>query len=162
MQTDKYYFFFKHQFGQWTQSPMVDNSGRTYSCCEQYMMFQKALLFGDLSSAEKIILEKDPSEQQRLGRGVENFDLNIWVNNRERVVYEGNILKFTQNALLNKRLLETFPLELVEASPVDKIWGIGMSINDPLIIDSKNWKGSNLIGKTLTRVRNDLILWNNL
>ncbi len=154
---DKFYFFWKHQFGQWTLRDMQDKEGIVYNCCEQYMMAQKARLFGDMTAFEKIMVEKNPEEQQKLGRTVERYNENIWVGNREIIVYDGNTLKFTQHEDLGKRLIATHPAILVEASPYDLVWGVGLSAKDPSILDEKNWKGLNLLGNALMRVREDLI-----
>ncbi|MBT4376575.1 NADAR family protein [archaeon] len=156
-ETEKYYFFWKHQFGQWTLRDIIDEGGINYNCCEQYMMTHKALLFDDLDSAKKILCEKDPREQQRLGRIISDFNQEIWDANKEEIVYRGNKLKFYQHFDLQKRLIETFPKIFVEASPYDRVWGVGLSANDDLILDEKNWKGENLLGKVLTRVRNDFV-----
>lgn len=157
MRTDKYYFFWKHQFGQWTIAPIVDDCGRTYNCCEQYMMFWKAMFFNDLEIAREIISEKNPYEQQKLGRKVKRYNEDAWIKEREPIVYRGNFLKFTQHPELRTRLLETHPLLLVEAS-LDKIWGCGLTINNPQILDSRNWTGKNLLGKILTNVREDVMV----
>lgn len=154
---NKFYFFWKHQFGQWTLRDMKDNEGIVYNCCEQYMMAQKARLFDDISAFEKIMTEKNPEKQKELGRGVRNYNQGIWEENREIIVYEGNTLKFTQHEDLGKRLIATHPAILVEASPYDLVWGVGLSAKDPLILDEKNWRGLNLLGKALMRVREDLI-----
>jgi hypothetical protein len=155
-ETDKYYFFWKHQFGQWTIRPMVDLHGNWYNCCEQYMMANKARLFGDDETFGLIMREDNPRIQQKLGRSVKNYVQEVWDKNNERIVYDGNILKFSQHDDLRERLLLTDPKILVEASPDDVIWGVGLSADDPLILDPRNWLGENRYGKLLMRVRRDL------
>ena len=155
-ETNSHYFFWRHQFGQWTFRDMVDQDGVRYNCCEQYMMAQKARLFGDKKSFDAIMQEPDPKAQQSLGRLVQNYDQGIWDANKEKIVYDGNILKFSQHEDLGQRLLETAPKILVEASPSDLVWGVGLKEDDPLILDEANWRGENLLGKVLMRVRGDL------
>lgn len=155
-ETDKYYLFWKHQFGQWTLRDMVDMDGKVYNCCEQYMMFKKAELFNDKEIAEKILAEKDPSNQQKLGRQIRGFIPEKWDKNKIGIVWYGNYLKFTQHEDLRKRLLATEDRIMAEASPYDLIWGIGFRANDDLALDQKNWKGKNLLGKILMSVRDSL------
>lgn len=155
-ETDKYYLFWKHQFGQWTLRNMVDTDGKVYNCCEQYMMFKKAELFNDKEIAEKILAEEDPSNQQKLGRQIRGFIPEKWDKNKIGIVWYGNYLKFTQHEDLRKRLLATEDRIMAEASPYDLIWGIGFRVNDDLALDQKNWKGKNLLGKILMSVRDSL------
>jgi ribA/ribD-fused uncharacterized protein len=88
---------------------------------------------------------------------VSGFDERRWVSERERIVYEGNHAKFTQNAHLLQLLLATAGTELVEASPTDRVWGVGLSQEDPRIQNPSQWRGQNLLGKVLTRLREDLL-----
>jgi hypothetical protein len=135
---------------------IVDANGIEYNCCEQYMMFQKAVLFGDATSAMNIMSELDPAKQRKLGRLIKNYDEKIWEMNRLPIVIHGNYLKFTQHQKLKERLLETADKILVEASPYDLIWGVGLAKNDPLIMNINNWKGLNLLGIALMTVRSIL------
>jgi ribA/ribD-fused uncharacterized protein len=149
---DKYTFFFKGPFSQWHMSAFVEK-GVTYNCAEQYMMAQKALLFRDFDSYDKIMESTWQKEMQDLGRGVQNFDKEIWDNNKYRIVLKGNILKFTQDTSAQDLLLSTGDTILVEASPVDKVWGIGLSEDDPDCLDFRKWKGENLLGYAITDVK---------
>ncbi len=153
MNRDEFYFFWKHQFGQWTKRDIVDAEGVTYNCCEQYMMYHKALIFGDDEIAERILAEKDPAEQQKLGRQVRGYRSDLWDEHRFRIVWQGNFLKFTQQDDLRDRLLATGNRILAEASPYDLIWGVGFAAKDEAILNRDNWKGLNLLGKVLTSVR---------
>lgn len=155
--TDTHYFFWKHEFGQWTKRVMTDKEGTHFNCAEQYMMYQKARLFGDDEIAEMILEEPRPNKQQELGRMIANFNQNIWDKWKFSIVLAGNILKFTQHADLKGRLLSTGNKILVEASPYDKIWGVGLSASDDRILDEKNWQGQNLLGQVLMTVRELLI-----
>jgi len=152
-ETESFYFFWKHQFGQWTMRDMTDPDGITYNCAEQYMMYKKALLFGDVTTAKKILLEKKPLLQQELGREVTGYIEEIWIKNRPGIVWYGNYLKFTQHEDLKTRLLATENKILAEASPYDEIWGIGLAANDELATYPSAWKGQNLLGKTLMSLR---------
>jgi ribA/ribD-fused uncharacterized protein len=151
--TDTHVYFWKGYLSQWFKSKMVDEFGLEYNCCEQFMMFQKALLFKDFEIAEKILATSNPREQKELGRFVKNFDEKKWLNMREIIVTDGNLFKFSQNESLKSELLKTENRIIVEASPFDKIWGVGLYEEDPLILDEKNWQGLNLLGKCLMKVR---------
>ena len=136
---DKYIFFWGHNeknpgeitkkcLSQWYNC-LFEVDGITYYTAEQYMMSQKALLFNDNETNLKIMQEKDPKTYKALGRQVKNFDPSIWDKNKFEIVVKGNIAKFSQNEELKKFLLNTNDKILVEASPHDKIWGIGMDEN---------------------------------
>jgi hypothetical protein len=151
--------FFWHAespFSQWHPSRFTVD-GKQFMCAEQYMMHGKAVLFGDLEVAERILASESPKAQKALGRKVKGFDERRWNRERERIVYEGNHAKFTQNEELLKALLATAGTELVEASPVDLIWGVGLAEDDPRIQDPSRWRGQNLLGKVLTRLREELL-----
>jgi ribA/ribD-fused uncharacterized protein len=115
------------------------------------------MLFGDPEVAERILSTTSPKTQKALGRKVTGFDDRKWRGERERIVYEGNHAKFTQNPDLLERLLATAGTELVEASPTDRIWGVGLSEEDPRIQNPSQWRGQNLLGKVLTRLRENLL-----
>jgi ribA/ribD-fused uncharacterized protein len=152
--TEKYVFFWNGIYSQWYQAPMTID-GVLYNCCEQYMMQQKALFFGDIDTAEKIMLTSHPRDQKELGRQVKNFNVDRWSKVNLRFVYKGNLAKFTQNEELKTELLATTDRLLVEASPYDQIWGIGMGEEDG-IDDPINWKGQNLLGWAITLVKKEL------
>ena len=123
---------------------------------EQYMMYHKATLFSDQEIADKIMRETEPSKQKALGRKVKGFDNKEWNAKREKIVEDGNWWKFTQpnDNHLRKMLLETGDRLLVEASPYDRIWGVGYShVNAEA--NRGDW-GDNLLGKALMRVRDRL------
>ena len=117
------------------------------------MMYSKATLFHDFASARAILDAGTPREQKILGRKISNFDENQWKLFREGIIFTGNYAKFCQNQKLKKQLLETRGTLLVEASPKDMIWGIGLSEDDPRANDPTQWRGQNLLGNALTRVR---------
>lgn len=153
--TDKYVFFWNGIYSQWVHSPMVID-GVEYFSCEQYMMHQKALFFGDTEIAEKIMESLLPSLQKALGRQVKNFNVDRWNKVCVGIVYKGNLAKFTQNEEFKKELLETGDRIIVEASPYDQIWGIGMGEEEEGIEDPINWKGQNLLGWSIMMVRQHL------
>lgn len=156
-ETDTHYFFYRHEFGQWTKRDMTDMFRLTYNCCEQYMMFHKAMLFEDKDTAQRIMETDDPHEQKKLGREVADFDIGVWNKYCFMIVWEANYLKFTQHEDLKNRLIMTQGKCLVEASPVDKVWGVGLAADDDRILDPKNWRGKNLLGKVLNSVRDAII-----
>lgn len=154
----KYCFFWSSRspFSNWHSAKFIEN-GIEYNCTEQYMMYQKAILFDDIETANKILSEVSPRNQKRLGRLVKNFDKDVWDKHCMQIVYNGNKLKFTQNPYLLKQLLNTKDLKMVEASPYDRIWGIGMSKEEAELVDESQWRGQNLLGKVLTKLRDDLL-----
>jgi ribA/ribD-fused uncharacterized protein len=151
--TSTHIYFWKGFLSQWFKSHMVDDNRIIYNCCEQYMMYQKALLFKDFEIAAKIIRSESPKDQKDLGRSVKGFNEERWMKLREAIVERANILKFMQNDDLKKQLIETGDRIIVEATPVDCIWGVGLDEDDPRILDEKNWRGLNLLGKSLMNVR---------
>lgn len=127
----------------------------TYGSSEQRYMHMKALTFGDAETANAIMRTKNPVMQKALGRKVKNFDEKQWDELREEIMYEAVHAKFSQNADLRKKLTAVRG-RFAEASPRDKIWGIGMSQTDPDAKDPANWKGLNLLGGILDKVRDEL------
>lgn len=154
----KYTFFFTEAapFSQW-YACKFEAEGQEFNCAEQYMMWGKAMLFEDEAVAKEIMEAKHPREHKALGRKVKGYDEQKWRENRERIVKDGNRAKFTQNAELLALLEGTVGTELVEASPYDKIWGIGLAESDPRANDPSKWKGQNLLGKVLTELREELL-----
>ncbi|WP_408395383.1 NADAR family protein [Paraburkholderia dipogonis] len=128
----------------------------SFTCVEQFMMFSKAKLFNDEQSATKILATDDPKTQKIIGRKVVGFNLATWEARRESIVFVGCREKFSQNPGLRSILLATASTELVEASPYDLIWGIGLGARDARISDKRQWRGRNLLGITLMRVREAL------
>lgn len=156
---EEFTFFWQNKspFSQWHRSTFTEN-GKTYTCTEQYMMEQKALLMGDTKTAAKIMsLGYNPREYKALGRRVKPFDAKLWNEKCREIVYQGNLLKFTQNPHLGKQLTATAGTTLVEASPYDTIWGIGLAENDPRAKNRNTWRGTNWLGEVLTNLRIHLI-----
>lgn len=142
----------KHCFSQWYPAPFTTD-GTTYATAEHWMMAQKALLFDDKDIFERIVKTAKPAEVKELGRQVKNFIPVRWDEEKYRIVTEGNLHKFSQHEILKQYLLQTAPRVLVEASPVDKIWGIGMAQDHPNVNDPAQWQGENLLGFALMEVR---------
>lgn len=162
----KFLFFWGHQpnkdgsisktcFSQWWLSSFeVDKV--IYKTAEHWMMAKKAELFKDNEVLAKIIKANSPAEAKKLGREVRNYDDKLWLANRYEIVKQGNYYKFSQNPDLKKFLINTNERVLVEASPVDPIWGIGMASDHKDIINPEKWKGLNLLGFALMEVRDEL------
>ncbi|MFC0518194.1 NADAR family protein [Mucilaginibacter angelicae] len=162
----KYLYFWGHTnkhneeagkfcFSQWYELPFTVD-GATYNTAEHWMMAQKAFLFEDLKTYEKIINAVKPGEAKELGRQVTGFDETRWTEYRYKIVVTGNIHKFNQHPQFAEYLLNTGDRILVEASPVDKIWGIGMAQDNDQITNPNNWRGLNLLGFALMEVRDFL------
>ena len=120
------------------------------------MMAQKALLFDDKKTYEKIMASEHPKEIKALGREIRNFEQSKWDEHKYQIVLNGNIAKFSQNERLRDFLLGTGFAVLAEASPYDRIWGIRLSADDPLAKDPKCWQGENLLGFVLMETRDIL------
>lgn len=148
--------FWKSCYSQWYQTEFKDKNGLKFYNAEQFMMYHKAKLFNDIEAMRKIINEKNPRILKEYGRQVSNYVEDVWVQAREEVVILGNYYKFTQNDIILKELMSSIDKELVEASPVDRIWGIGLSELDDRCLDKSKWRGLNLLGKCLMRVRDIL------
>jgi len=154
MSDDNFLFFYGGPFSQWYGSKF-EVSGVEYNCAEQFMMAAKARIFGDKEALKKIMASEDPKEQKALGREVKGFSEISWNRTAKEVVYIANLAKFSEPEL-KKVLLDTGNKELVEASPYDTIWGIGLGEDDPDRLDKSKWKGTNWLGEVLMRVRREL------
>jgi ribA/ribD-fused uncharacterized protein len=120
------------------------------------MMYQKAILFGDTNIARAILSTDNPKEQKDLGRMVSNYNDEIWAAKRVDIMVAGLFEKFNQNPRLKEALLNTGDTIIVEASPVDRIWGIGLAEDHPDALDQTKWRGQNLLGVVLMRVRDEI------
>lgn len=164
---DKCLFFWGHQLSadgsitksclsQWWKSDFCDGIDN-YCCMEQYMMAEKARLFKDDEILEQILKSNNPKQIKELGRKIKNFNEDVWKRIRYSIILNGNFAKFLQNEELMEFLLQTKNKVLVEASPYDRIWGIGMSVDNKNINNPLLWKGQNLLGFALMEVRDELI-----
>ena len=138
----------------WEQAFEIEDA--IYPTAEHWMMAAKARLFEDQEIHEKILKAKHPHEAKKLGRQVRNFNQQLWEAHRYQIVLQGNLHKFEQNDPLKTYLLNTGNSIIVEASPVDKIWGIGLKGDDSRAQNMDKWKGLNLLGFALMEVRDKL------
>lgn len=160
----KFLFFWGHTvkneitkscLSQWFTGKFEEN-GVVYKTAEHYMMAGKARLFNDHENLEKILHASTPNQVKSLGRKVKNFDPKLWDEHKYEIVRQGNLLKFSQNKTYNDFLLSTGDKILVEASPYDTIWGIGMLETDSRAENPLLWNGENLLGFALMEVRDEL------
>lgn len=160
----EYLFFLGHRekdiidensFSQWYNAGFITDEGY-FLTAEHYMMIKKAQLFKDKEIELKIKNSKILKEVKLLGREVKNFNQNIWNKEAYKIVKEANLNKFSQNKKLKEYLISTSPKILVEASPTDPIWGIGLSKDNPKSKNPKEWQGENLLGFALMEVRDIL------
>lgn len=163
----KYVFFWGHQpsksgitascLSQWFASPFVVD-GERFPTAEHSMMAQKAALFEDWETRARILEAPNPGAAKALGRAVRGFDEAVWTRHRFSVACSANGAKFSQNPELREFLVKTGSRVLVEASPVDRVWGIGLAQDDEKVINPNLWQGLNLLGFALMHVRARLLL----
>jgi ribA/ribD-fused uncharacterized protein len=162
----KYLFFWGHQpskdgaitktcLSQWWLADFVV-AGLPYRSTEHWMMAEKARLFGDADMATRILAAKSPAEAKKLGREIRGFVPATWEAHKYDIVRTGNYHKFSQHKALRDFLLATSNRVLVEASPVDTIWGIGLAADSPDAANPARWQGPNLLGFALMEVRDQL------
>lgn len=162
----KYLFFWGHTpakegttnkscLSQWWQSPFIVE-GIEYKSTEHYMMAGKAKLFNDTEMLEEILKAQSPAEAKKLGRKVRGFTEKDWLENRYEIVKQGNLHKFSQDEEMKTFLKNTQNRVLVEASPYDKIWGIGLTKDAKNVENPETWRGLNLLGFALMEVRDEL------
>ncbi|HET9959330.1 MAG TPA: NADAR family protein [Polyangiaceae bacterium] len=145
----------KNCLSQWYGSEF-EIDGVRYATAEHYMMAEKARLFADTESVRAILAAPHPADAKRLGRSVRNFAESTWCEHRMRIVVRGNLAKFGQHAALLEFLRGTQDQVLVEASPADRVWGIGLDAGHPHAREPKQWRGLNLLGFALMEVRSAL------
>jgi ribA/ribD-fused uncharacterized protein len=161
--TPEFLFFWGHRprrdgsigpgcLSQWWPAPFTVD-GLEFATAEHYMMWAKAMLFGDHGIAGQVLTVEHPNAAKTLGRRIAGFDEQTWQKHRFDIVVAGNLAKFGQHPDLGAFLLGTGERVLVEASPVDRIWGIGLAADDPAAGDPDRWRGPNLLGFALMRVR---------
>ena len=139
----------------WYPSPFTLD-GVAFSSMEQYMMYRKAVCFGDDKVAAQILVTEDVAEIKTLGRLVSGYDESLWNGVRQIVVYEGLLAKFSKNSELGGQLKKTGNTVLAECAVKDRIWGIGLSMHDSDRLDRAKWQGQNLLGYALMMVREKL------
>ncbi|MEU7798882.1 NADAR family protein [Micromonospora arborensis] len=159
----KFLFFWGHQpqrdggigagcLSQWWSAAFTID-GLRFATAEHYMMWRKATLFGDHATAAQILAVAHPHAAKALGRQVTRFDQQTWEQHRYDIVVAGNAAKFGQHPGLRAYLLGTGERVLVEASPLDRVWGIGLAADHPHATDPARWRGLNLLGFALMHTR---------
>ncbi|RAH97253.1 DUF1768 domain-containing protein [Acuticoccus sediminis] len=162
----KFLYFWGHQpardgqlttacFSQWWPAAF-EVDGIRYPTAEHWMMAEKARLFGDEPAVRQIHMAASPKQAKQIGRDVRGFDQATWDREKRRIVTEGGLAKFSQNPALGTFLLSTGDRVLVEASPVDRVWGIGLAADDKRAANPLQWRGENLLGFALMCVRDRL------
>ncbi|MFZ5891937.1 MAG: NADAR family protein [Myxococcota bacterium] len=163
----KFLFFWGHEtsrvghvgkecLSQWYPAAFTVD-GLRFPTAEHFMMYRKAMLFGDEKAAADILRAPSPGAAKALGRSVHGFDQQVWETQRSDIVVAGNLAKFSQSANLREFLVATEKRVLVEASPVDRIWGVGLAADDEHIENPLHWRGLNLLGFALMDVRVRLV-----
>ncbi|REE63725.1 hypothetical protein BX257_6380 [Streptomyces sp. 3212.3] len=140
---------------QWWPSPFTVD-GVAYATAEHWMMASKARLFGDAGAEREVLQASSPALAKKVGRLVRGFDDVIWARERFGIVVEGSVHKFSAHEELRAFLLATGDRVLVEASPVDRVWGIGIAADDERAADPERWRGPNLLGFALMAARERL------
>lgn len=151
--TDTHVYFWRGVFSNWHPAEFTDALGNKFANSEQAFMYYKALFFGDLTVAAQVVKETNPAEVKKFGRMVKGFDGIAWDLVKVGFMEYVNLLKYRQNEEFRRALLDTKDFVLVEASPYDKIWGVGLSEDDPEILIEAHWKGENLLGYALMKIR---------
>lgn len=136
----------------WYMSSFSDDEYGEFSSAEQYMMYRKAVLFGDDETARQVMVLSSPAEIKALGRLVKGFDQKLWDENKYEIVKRGVQLKFSQNKELMERLLSFGGCVFAECSVSDRVWGIGLFMSSPDRFSVKKWRGENLLGRALTEI----------
>ncbi|WND17875.1 NADAR family protein [Streptomyces violaceus] len=140
---------------QWWPAPFTV-AAVEYATAEHWMMAGKARLFGDAAAERAVLAAGHPAEAKKAGRLVRGFDEAIWERERFRIVVDGSVHKFAAHPELREYLLNTGERVLVEASPVDRVWGIGLAADDEAASDPERWRGPNLLGFALMAARERL------
>jgi ribA/ribD-fused uncharacterized protein len=161
----KFVFFWSHEgtprtlgaecLSQWYPAPFTEGA-HTFATAEHYMMFHKARLFGDEEAAARVLRAPSPAAAKAIGRTVRGFDEKVWTAERFGIVAGGSRAKFGSSTELRRYLVQTGNRVLVEASPTDRVWGIGLTANDSRAQNPSRWRGLNLLGFALMQAREDL------
>jgi ribA/ribD-fused uncharacterized protein len=153
--TDRFVLFWDGIYSNWHPAPIVMD-GIQFANSEQAFMWLKARYFDDEIIAVQIAATPDPAKAKKLGRLIKGYDDVKWCHVRFETMYQVCLKKFSQNPELAKELLATGDRILVEASPADRIWGIGLDQDSPLALEPQFWQGMNLLGEALMKVRESL------
>lgn len=181
-ETDTHIYFLTGPFSQWhlgnfkshlcnpnyVPNSMEPNKGvylfdepeYEFNCAEQFMMANKAQLFNDQGAFTDIMKADHPRDQKQFGRLVRNFNLTVWNTHALEIVTTGNWQRCLQNSEYRDAIIASGNKYIVEGNRHDPVWAVGVSYDDPAILDEKNWKGTNWLGKAHMNVRNLLIRYN--
>jgi ribA/ribD-fused uncharacterized protein len=161
MSSTTFIYFWKHDeipygvFCNWSpHSIQIDEI--TFATAEHALMFGKAILFKDEEASKKLITSKDPKEAKSIGRTVKDFDEQIWDQHKFTIMCKVLLAKVNQHKIIKDLLLTTQDATIVEASPLDDIWGIGLGAKKAALVGPSKWKGQNLLGKAWEYVRNEI------
>jgi ribA/ribD-fused uncharacterized protein len=148
----------KSCLSQWFYAPFAHPFEHeiTFQTAEHFMMYKKAIVFNDMQAAEDILKAQTPKEAKAIGRRVKGFNDEVWNEVSFNMVVNVNLCKFMENEHLKEFLLNTGDKIIIEASPYDKVWGIGMSVANPTVENPHTWLGQNKLGYALMKTR-DLI-----
>jgi hypothetical protein len=150
--TDTHIYFWKGELSNW-HICSFRYKGYEFKNSEQAFMWEKAVYFNDILKSNEILKEFNPRRTKQLGREVKNFNTEDWLKVSFNYMVDVNYAKWTSNDKLQSLLLSTDNKILVEASPYDTIWGIGLHLEDDDVLNEKNWKGTNWLGESLMKVR---------
>lgn len=158
IETDELVAFWNNDsvFSNWYQPVHIRYNDLDFTNSEALFIYLKAEVFGDEEIKAKVLANQDPKTVKALGREIKKFDEDIWLGHRYSCMYRACFFKFSQNSDIKDILMATGDKVLVEASPYDKIWGIGLPPNSLLIYDKANWRGLNLLGEVIMAVRDRL------
>ncbi len=153
--TNTHVFFWGSEFSNWYNCEF-DYKGHKFNNSEQAFMWEKAMFFNDTYHAKLILENSNPASCKKIGRLIKDFNVERWLIASYPIMVTVNLAKYNQNPILKELLLSTSDKIIVEASPYDKIWGIGIHWKDNDCLDKTKWKGMNLLGKVLMEVRKQL------
>lgn len=156
MAKEDFVLFWGGVYSQWCPSKFKID-GVEYNTAEQYMMAKKALMFGDFEMLEQIMETSNPATQKDCGKRVKGFVKEVWEANCRKIVRDANYAKFTQNPKMLTEMLKDQDKEIVEASPEDKIWGIGLHETNPLAWERETWQGTNWLGIAIMEARKQIL-----
>lgn len=154
--TDDKVLFWGSIFSNFAHTPYEAPDGKRFHCSEQEFMYRKACLFDDYNIANRIMQQRDPANCKMLGRQVKGFNQKVWDEVCYDVMYNACRNKFTYSKKAYEALMSYPGKIFVEASPEDRIWGIGLAEYDRRALDESKWRGKNLLGKVLTQIRDEI------
>lgn len=152
----EFVFFWGGHYSQWAASPFY-HDGNYFPTAEHFMMYHKCMAFKDTQRAQMVLDLEGPDQVKAVGRQIEAYTDAVWDAIRFDIVVMGNVLKFSQNPDFFEVMRNDCEKCIVEASPYDRIWGIGRSETDPNLDDVDEWDGLNLLGYAIMEARERLL-----